>query len=184
MTLVRTAGLLLLSAASTLACAGCRGRGAGPSSASATAAPPNAEASRGSVAATTQPALGAADLAAYRRGCEKELELMRAALVRLRRADGDSGSRLAAVRSATEADVERAGAAAAGVPADRYRDLVVRVDSLLLARGRGESRGIAVAPSLESASADEWRLLDSLRVELAVLRSRFGAAAEAGGGAP
>lgn len=120
---------------------------------------------------------------AYRHGRERELVLMHAALARLRRADGDSGARQAAIRAAAEADIERAGAAAAGLTRERYRALVARVDSVLLERAREETDS---APGLVTGagSADDWRLLDSLRVELAVLRSRFGAAAEAGGGTP
>ncbi len=184
MNLDRAVGLLMVSAASTLACAGCRGRAAVPSSASATAVAASGAASPESVVSAAPPVLGAADLAAYRRGHEQELELMRAALARLRRADGDRGSRLAAVRAADATDVERAGAAAAGVSPERYRALVARVDSVLLLRGRAAVGDAASGWMLGAASADEWRLLDSLRVELAVLRSRFGASAEDEGGTP
>jgi hypothetical protein len=197
MTLVRTAGLLLVSAASTLACAGCRGHAAVPSSASATVPPGggiaaaggNAGAGAGAgiavpgdgyAAGAAGQALTAADLLAYRRGREKELVLMHAALERLRRADGDRGARQAAVRTAAEAEVERAGAAAAGLTPERYRALVARVDSVLLERAREETDS-AKGSASGAGSADDWRLLDSLRVELAVLRSRFGASAEAGG---
>jgi len=82
---------------------------------------------------------------------------MQAALTRLRRAEGDSGVRQSAADAATGDKVERAAAEAAGLPPLIYRDLVTRLDSVLVAHGQ-EPR---------------WRLLDSLRVELAVLRSRF-----------
>jgi hypothetical protein len=167
----RAGGLLIATVASMIVCVGCRGRGSGlPPGASAPAA------SAGSVAAA-RPPLTTADRAAYARGREREVALMRTALARLQHADGDSASRRAVVLALAAEGVEREGAAAAGLAPERYRALVARMDSLLRSRGRG-----AVSPGA-GGSADEWRLLDSLRVELAVLRSRFAATAGDPGGA-
>jgi len=86
---------------------------------------------------------------------------MQTALARLRHADGDSAAWRVAADATPDDLVERAGAEGAGLPPERYRDLVTRLDSLLVAHGE-EPR---------------WRRLDSLRVELAVVRSRYAATA-------
>lgn len=176
MNLKRAGRLLILTAASPLVLdgwvTGCRGRGAAVPVHRAEAAP--------AVASTLRPPLDAADLPAYARGRTREVGLMREALGRLGRAGQDTASRHAALRSAEPATLERAGAAAAGLPLERYRDLVTRMDSMLRMRVR-EARS-ANGPEVPGSagrgvSQGEWRLLDSLRVELAVLRSRFAAAA-------
>jgi len=91
---------------------------------------------------------------AYRRGREREIALLREALARHR-----SFTSLASIR---------AGAAAAGLPVDGYQLLVARVDSGL------RLRSSVAADSVGPARA-EWAELDSLRVELKVLRSRLDA---------
>ena len=154
-TLDRAVGLSFLFAALTLACAACRDRDR------AAAPHPTNQAAVAPAASARPLSLSPADLAAYQRGHERELELMRAALARLRRADGDSGAWRRAADATMEGQIERAGAAAAGLTPERYRELVSRLDSLLVEQGREPG----------------WRLLDSLRVELAVLRSRFTATA-------
>ena len=104
---------------------------------------------------------------------------MRGAVARLYEADGDSGAHRAAARATVATEVEGAGATAAGLTNPGYRALVARVDSALLARAAalpddGDARAGRVSGALPP---EEWRLLDSLRVELAVLESRFEAAA-------
>lgn len=166
----------MVAAASTLVLAGCRGEGQVVSSRSAPpAVPAGVAAPEGAL-----PRLDPADRAAYARGRRREVALMRAALERLQRADGDSGSRQAAVAALAGADTEREGAAAAGLTPERYHALVERMDSVL--RSRGRQAGVPAVsngpiPSGDTGSIEEWHLLDSLRVELAVLRSRFAAAA-------
>jgi len=181
MDLDRTVALVILSAFSTLALAGCRGRERAAGALASPARP----------AATAAPApratLAPADAAAYRRGREREVTLMRAAVARLYEADGDSGAHRAAARATVATEVEGAGATAAGLSIRGYRALVARVDSALLARAAappddGDARAGRASGALPP---DEWRLLDSLRVELAVLESRFVAAAgDSRGSAP
>jgi len=175
MDLDRTVALVILSAFSTLALAGCRGRDRAAGALAEPARP----------AATTAPApratLAPADAAAYRRGREREVALMRGAVARLYEADGDSGAHRAAARATVATEVEGAGATAAGLTVPGYRALVARVDSALLARAAAPpADGDASAGAGRASGAlppEEWRLLDSLRVELAVLESRFAAAA-------
>ncbi len=96
-----------------------------------------------------------AEAAAYRRGREREIGLLRDAL-----------TRHTAVTPATSI---RAGAGAAGLTVDAYQVLVTRVDSALRLRS-------ALAASDSSGPArTEWAELDSLRVELTVLRTRLDA---------
>jgi len=182
MDLDRTVALVILSAFSTLALAGCRGRDPAAGSSAApgrpVAAPPAARAT-----------LAPADTAAYRRGREREVTLMRAAVTRLYAADGDSGARRAAARTAVTTEVEGAGATAAGLTIARYRALVARVDSALLTRAGApqDDRGLRGGSGRASGALppEEWQFLDSLRVELAVLQSRFAAAAgDSRGSAP
>ena len=128
--------------------------------------------------------LAASDLTAYARGRSREVALMREALLRLSRAGRDSSSRRAVLRASAPVILEREGAAAAGLPVERYRELVARMDSLLRVRFREVRSGDSAEALRASGSdglADQWLLLDSLRVELAVLRSRFAAAAGEGG---
>jgi hypothetical protein len=95
------------------------------------------------------------ETAAYRRGREREIVLLREALTR-----HQSFSPLASIT---------AGAAAAGLPVNGYRLLVARVDSGLRLRS-------ALAPEDSSGPGRaEWAELDSLRVELTVLRTRLDA---------
>jgi hypothetical protein len=173
MPLQRAGGLRLVTAAVTIACASCRDRHpSGPAGGAPASSP----------AAAPSPApLTGADLAAYARGREREVALLRGALDRLRRANADSAARREAVLGATLRSVEREGAAAAGLPLERYRALGARMDTVLRSRGQeGASvEGVAGAPAAgDSGSRETWRRLDSLRVELAVLRSWFAAAAE------
>lgn len=95
------------------------------------------------------------EAAAYRRGREREITLLREALTRHR-----SLSPLASIT---------AGAAAAGLPIDDYRLLVTRVDSGL------RLRASLAPPDSGGPGRAEWAELDSLRVELTVLRSRLDA---------
>lgn len=180
MNLDRAVGLVIMSAASTLALAACRSRDR--TVATQQAAP---DLSAAAAAPAARPALAPADAAAYRRGREREVALMRDAVARLHAADGDSVARRAAMRATVATEVERSGAAAAGLSPSRYRALVAHVDSALrvragaLAREGGEADGGA-AGSSDALPPAQWRLLDSLRVEWAVLRSRF--VAESGDG--
>lgn len=165
--------VVLVLAASTLTLIGCRDRG--PGSATSTVAGRTA----GGLASHPG-ALTAADLAEYARGREREVALLRDALRRLGAADGDSSAKRVAMSAAAENRVEGEGALAAGLTPDRYRSLTVLVDSALRGREVVVAGGVAQAarsPSNDAGSADDWRRLDSLRVELAVLRSRFAAAA-------
>jgi len=174
MDLYRAGGLLITTAASTLVLSGCRGRHAPQApriSVPAASAVP--------VSTPGSPSPSVTDLAAYARGRSREVALMRAALAWLQRADGDSTARRAAALAASTVGVEREGASAAGLRPEAYHTLVLRVDSLLLSRGR--SRPVAAADSPAASvggGGSTWRALDSLRVELAVLRSRFIAASE------
>lgn len=96
-----------------------------------------------------------AEATAYRRGREREIGLLRDAL-----------ARHAALTSASSV---QAGAIAAGLTVDAYQRLVARVDSALRLRS-------AAAPTDSSGPAKaEWAELDSLRVELTVLRTRLDA---------
>jgi hypothetical protein len=175
----RAGGLLALTVASTLVLSGCRDR---EPPAQARAMPPAPSGASVAPRASRAP-ITAVELAAYGRGREREVTLMRDALASLRRDGADSSARAAAALSEA-ARVEREGASAAGLAAERYHALVVRLDSVLLARSR-EAGSPGAAPSHRDAgSAEEWRRLDSLRVELAVLRSRFEAAAVVEGVAP
>lgn len=98
--------------------------------------------------------LSASEAAAYRHGREREIALLRDAIAKHARLSLDTTTRL--------------GAAAAGLPLDAYRLLVARVDSGLRLR--------AALPADSSGPARaEWAELDSLRVELTVLRSRLDA---------
>jgi len=170
MNLRRAEGLLILSAASTLALAGCRDRdGSG--------LPRRAPASASSGGPAARASLAAADVSAYVRGRSREVALMRGALARLRQAGADGAERRAAMRSADSSELERAGAGAAGLGTAPYRALVARVDAVLLALGPSAGREGGSSPLPAPLTADEWRLLDSLRVNLAVLRYRFDAAA-------
>ena len=92
---------------------------------------------------------------AYRRGREREIALLRDAIARH--------------RSITPVSSLEAGATAAGLSPDAYERLVTRVDSGLRLRTT-----LAARDSAGPARA-EWAELDSLRVELAVLRSRLDA---------
>ena len=176
MNLNRAGRLLILTAASTLVLdgwvTGCRGRGPAMPVRRAQAMPSAGNAPPAPLVAT--------DLTAYARGRSREVALMREALLRLNRAGRDSSSRRAVLRAAAPGLLEREGAAAAGLAVERYRDLVARMDSLLRVRFRevrsGDSAEVLRAIGSDG-SADQWLLLDSLRVELAVLRSRFAAAA-------
>jgi len=162
----RAEGFLLLTAASIFGPAGCRDQAAG--------GPPRHTTAAAEAAGPSSP-LGVADIAAYVRGRSREILIVRAALDRLRRAGTDSVRRHAALADADAPAVERAGALAAGLPEGRYRDLTTRVDSALLAKGASAASDDPERD--DRIPADEWRLLDSLRVDLAVLRSRFEAAA-------
>ena len=174
MDLDRSGGMLTLTVAATLVLSGCRDRAP---SAMPPATPP-APAGSAWPAASRAP-LTAAELAAYARGRERELALLRAALDRLRRPGADSATRTEVVAGVTTGE-EREGAAAAGLAVERYHALVARTDSAL--RDRGRAAGAASEPPnpRDAGSVEEWRRLDSLRVELAVLRTRFEAAVAAG----
>jgi hypothetical protein len=176
MDLSRAGGLLTLTVAATLVVCSCRDRAPSGMPRTSPPAPP-----AGSVA--PRPPLTAGELAAYARGREREVELMRTALERLRRAGADSAARAAAVLMVADR-VEGEGAMAAGLETERYHALVARMDSVLRARSREAVEvggAVAVRASRDVGSVEEWRRLDSLRVELAVLRSRFEAAAVAEG---
>lgn len=121
------------------------------------------------------------DVAAYRRGVTREVTLVRAAIATLRRT-GDADERAVVVAGAASERTSIEGARVAGLPLDRYRQLVAVVDSLLLSRGAaaghsgpavpgGSVRGGAPLAGIEAS-------LDSLRVDLVVARSRL--AAESG----
>ena len=185
MTLHRAVRSLIATAASTLVLAGCRGHGPSVPSGSAGSRTPSADVEPGAPGAP----LTVADLEAYQLGEQRELELMRAALEWLRRADGDSAARRVAVLSTAAAGLEREGALAAGLGPDRYRALVARVDSVLRARGRAAASpgagagGSGAGEPGDDGAVTRWRFLDSLRVELAVVRSRFAAAVGEGTGA-
>jgi hypothetical protein len=94
------------------------------------------------------------ETAAYRRGREREITLLREAL--------------AGHRSLSPLSSIMAGAAAAGLPVDGYELLVARVDSGLRLRAAGTADASGPAQA-------EWAELDSLRVELKVLRTRLDA---------
>lgn len=177
MDLKRAEGLLILAAASTLALAGCRDR-------DASGLPRRLPAAAGNGGSAVPAPLAAADVAAYVRGRSREVALMRGALARLRQAGADGAARRAALRAADSSDLERAGAGAAGLAVAPYRALLARVDAVLLARGPSAGREDGASPLPEPFTADDWRLLDSLRVDLAVLRYRFDAAAGEGNDAP
>lgn len=95
------------------------------------------------------------EAAAYLRGREREIGLLRDAL-----------TRHTAVAPATSI---RAGAGAAGLTVDAYQLLVARVDSALRLRSAG------VTTDSSGPARAEWAELDSLRVELTVLRTRLDA---------
>ena len=125
-------------------------------------------------AASAVPATGApyllipSELIAYRRGREREIALLRAAVARRARNAGPMTD-----SSVTAEALSRDGAAAAGLSVADYAVVVSRVDSALRLRA---SSGTATSPG-----SAEWAVLDSLRVELTVLRSRLEALGE---GAP
>lgn len=103
---------------------------------------------------------------AYRRGREREITIARAALARaVRTPAGVHQPDLAVLPDL----MAREGAAAAGLDTDRYRRVVTRVDSLL------RDRESQTSDDRPSGPRPEWMTLDSLRVELAVLRSRLAA---------
>ncbi len=96
-----------------------------------------------------------AEAAAYRRGREREIGLLRDALTRH--------------TSVTPATSIHAGAGAAGLTVDAYQLLVARVDSAL------RLRSAVVSTDSSGPARTEWAELDSLRVELTVLRTRLDA---------
>ena len=98
--------------------------------------------------------LVASEAAAYRRGREREIALLRHALARH--------------ASLPPSASISGGAAAAGLTVSAYELLVARVESGL------RLRSTSGADSSGPARA-EWEELDSLRVELTVLRSRLDA---------
>ena len=106
--------------------------------------------------------LTAAEATAYRRGRAREIVLLRAALHRHIRNPGSATD-----SSITPQALSRDGAAAAGLSIDDYVVVVSRVDSAL--RLRSASR----TTTPDAAGNTEWAELDSLRVELTVLRSRL-----------
>lgn len=115
----------------------------------------------GSAASTPPPRSGVpyllvpSEATAYRRGREREIALLREAISRH--------------RSFSPAASREAGATAAGLSPDAYEHLVARVDSGL------RLRTALPAPDSTGPVRAEWAELDSLRVELAVLRSRLDA---------
>ncbi len=124
-------------------------------------------------------ALGTAELMAYGSGHEREAALARAALAALRRARGEE-ERAILIAGADTLRTLLEGARAAGVRAPRYRRIVSAVDSLLLSREGGRARSpVRSNPRLtpQAESLASWILprLDSLRIELLVLRSRLAA---------
>jgi len=96
-----------------------------------------------------------AEAAAYRRGRQREIALLRDALTRH--------------TSLSPAQSFQAGATAAGLTTGAYQLLVARVDSGL------RVRPVMTAADSGSPARAEWTELDSLRVELTVLRSRLDA---------
>ncbi|HKR56687.1 MAG TPA: hypothetical protein VJS20_10320 [Gemmatimonadales bacterium] len=109
------------------------------------------------VVSTTTPGglylLVPSEAAAYRRGREREIGLLRDALTRH--------------TALTPATSIRAGADAAGLTVDAYQLLVTRVDSAL------RLRSALATPDSSGPARTEWAELDSLRVELTVLRTRL-----------
>ena len=120
-----------------------------------------------------------ADLVVYGTGVEREAALTRAALTAMRRT-GDPNERAVLAAGAEPGRTSLDGARAAGVPLARYRQVVAAVDSLLVERETRERAGreVGAAPlSAQTESNSIWAVprLDSLRVELVVLRSRLAA---------
>lgn len=103
------------------------------------------------------------DLAAYRRGLAEEAAVARD---RLREVENSNGRSL-----------EEAGAVAAGVSPVRFRLLQATVDSLLRSRtprrGALAPQAALVSPAADSAFGRMADELDSIRVELIVLRVRL-----------
>ena len=124
----------------------CRDHGGGGGGSVASPVPPAAAPSGGSYLIVPSEAV------AYRRGREREIGLLREALARH--------------TSVPQATSIQAGAAAAGLSVDAYQLLVARVDSGLRLR--------SATDSIEPGRA-EWAELDSLRVELTVLRTQLDA---------
>jgi hypothetical protein len=165
---VGAGGTLVVLASVSMAVSGCGDRGVRSAAIPRPGATP---------AASEMEALASTDLAAYERGRSREVTLMRAAFSRVDRA-ADSLARAAALAAANAAaaGAEREGAAAAGLPEASYRALVRRVDAAL------RRLPAAQADSVAGTTPDEWRRLDSLRVELTVLRSRLAATTGGDGG--
>jgi hypothetical protein len=114
---------------------------------------------------------------AYQRGKTREIALATTALAVMRRTR-DPNARVIVAAGTGEAQLEIAGAEAAGIPVSRYRQLVVEVDSLL-AEGDGQVGGGPAAAMATIRTRAAWApRLDSLRVQLTVLRSRLAAESE------
>lgn|GEM_PF-3891243 len=141
-------------------------------------------AAAGGVPAGARPADGTvpgADVEAYRRGVAREVALVRAAIATLRRT-GDADERAVVVAGAAVERTSVEGARVAGLPLDRYRQMVGLVDSLLLARGAAADPAATTVPGRPAVGVVPLvgvaASLDSLRVDLVVARSRL--AAESG----
>jgi hypothetical protein len=94
----------------------------------ASSAPPPAESAP---TAAEQPlALTVADIDAYAQGLHREIELLRSARQRYRQAESDA-EQLEILGEIQPGELRREGAAAAGVPADRYRRITSAVNDVL-----------------------------------------------------
>jgi hypothetical protein len=124
--------------------------------------------SRVTVPALTATSLTVTDLAAYQRGVTREAEVAR----RLLGVGFGAGIPTDSVSGA----IAEAGALAARVPSARYRVIEAAVDSLLRARSASPARPLRttfVSSGADTAFEHMALQLDSLRVELIVLRLRL-----------
>jgi|SRR5690349_16107538 len=137
--------VVALIAVSLICCRDHAGGGGGSLTSSASPAPPSGG----------PYLLVPSEAAAYRRGRQREIALLRDALARH--------------TPLTPAQSVQAGATAAGLTPGAYQLLVARVDSGLRVRMANS------ATDSNPPARAEWAELDSLRVELTVLRSRLDA---------
>lgn len=121
-------------------------------------------------AALNQPSqLTNAEVRAYATGRRREIELTGTALQMLSRT-GNAAQRAVLSAGAAADHVEQEGAATAGMRVAEYRLLVARVDTLLRL-----SLSLSGPDTSVRLAGSAMHRLDSLRVELTVLRARVNA---------